>query len=100
MSRQDELIEYAKQINEFLEWAVPHITWLFGGYLVVSAVWPSLLRFSIYSHPREVLFILGLITFVSGREAIGWRKKYRKAKRTANRRKSDIEELMEFSSDE
>jgi hypothetical protein len=67
---------------------------------VVSAIWPSLLTVPIYSHPREVLFVLGFVTFVSGRDAVGWRKKYRKAKRTADRRKSDIEELMEFSTDE
>lgn len=86
---------YLGRIHNTLKALIPHVTWVLGLGMVVDGVYDLGWTEFLSQYPRVALFWMGLLLLFSGREAVGYRKKWRKAKRRAERFKEDYEEVTD-----
>ena len=86
---------YLRQIHSGQKLLTPHVTWALGLGMMVDGVYELGWTEFLTQYPRVALVWMGLLLLVSGRETVGYRKKWRKAKRRANRFKEDYEEVLD-----
>ena len=100
-ARISELVTHTWSI---IEWLQPHLVWIMGLIFVLDP-FLDYYRTDTYvywlsTEPEITMWLIGFITLLCGRIAVGYRKKWRQEKRRADRNQERVDELNDYLIDE
>ena len=101
---QKRITEAASQIYNVMELLHPHLVWIVGLMFFLDP-FIDYYRTDSYVHwlstePQITMWAIGLMLFLCGRIAVGYRKKWRREKRRADRKQEQVDELNDALIDE
>ena len=84
-----------RQLDRLWSVLTTHLTWVVGLAMLADAIYVLNWTSGIVEHPRFSLALFGLLLLTTGREAVGYRKKYRRMRNRAERYEEYYEEVRE-----